>query len=214
MEEMMAQLRQFATISDSRQDVIRRGNISAEMLRRKQLGSADPVLGMMKLRDGLPYKKPVLKRAVGFNVNTKGVMLELAAREAKLSVPQTSQNHMIMMAGLANGEPSRMSLSNYNSISVNESHSSLLLPQIIPSNRLSINVPSRAGYKSELPSLRTKSAESPRAKLRTTLQAPQPVISRNLSPRLINKSEVVAPSVQPSLFTNPHVARYLKKSIS
>ena len=96
---------------------------------------------------------------------------------------------------------------------MNESHSSLLLPQIIPSNRLSINVPSRAGYKSELPSLRTKSAESPRAKLRTTLQAPQPVISRNLSPRLINKSEVVV-APQPSLFTNPHVARYLKKSIS
>lgn len=45
---------------------------------------------MMKLRDGLPYKKPVLKRAVGFNVNTKGVMLELAAREAKMSVPHTS----------------------------------------------------------------------------------------------------------------------------
>jgi len=158
MEEMMAQLRQFATISDSRQEVIRRGNISAEMLRRKQLGSADPVLGMMKLRDGLPYKKPVLKRAVGFNVNTKGVMLELAAREAKMSVPQTSQNHMIMMAGLSNAEPSRMSLSNSIS-SVNET---FMLPQIMQSNRLSVNLPSHAGFKSEMPTLRTKSAESPR----------------------------------------------------
>lgn len=96
---------------------------------------------------------------------------------------------------------------------MNESHSSFMLPQIISSNRLSVNLPSRAGYKSELPSLRTKSAESPRAQLRTTLQAPQPVISRNLSPRLLNKSEAV-PAMQPSLFTNPHVARYLKKSIS
>jgi len=52
------------------------------MLRKKQLGSEDPVMGMMRLHDGLPYKKPVLKRAVGFNVNTKGVMLELAARDS------------------------------------------------------------------------------------------------------------------------------------
>ena len=54
------------------------------MLKRKQQGEDDPfsIMGIMRMKDSsLPYKKPILKQAVPPNVNTRGVMLELEARE-------------------------------------------------------------------------------------------------------------------------------------
>lgn len=51
-------------------------NISTEMLHRKQLGTDDPLLhvGLLTQNNCLPYKKPILKEASSYNVNTRGVL--------------------------------------------------------------------------------------------------------------------------------------------
>ena len=71
------------------------------MLHRKQLGSDDPLnhVGLLTFNNCLPYKKPILKEASSYNVNTKGVLQELYRDYGGLRVTPNAKSHMMLMAG-------------------------------------------------------------------------------------------------------------------
>lgn len=70
------------------------------MLKRKQLGSDDPLsnVGLLTSNNMLPYKKPILKQASAYNINTRGVLEELYRDYGGLRVNQSARSHMMLMA--------------------------------------------------------------------------------------------------------------------
>lgn len=79
-------------------------------MRKKAFGEDDPLskVGIMTVNNKyLPYKRPTLKQAVGYNVNTKGVFQELTKEHGGLKTTHnvlgtsvTVKSHMMMMAGI------------------------------------------------------------------------------------------------------------------
>jgi hypothetical protein len=72
------------------------------MIKRKQLGKDDPLsqVGIITSNHVLPYKKPILKQAPAFNVNTRGVLEELYRDYGGLRVNNNAKSHMMLMAGV------------------------------------------------------------------------------------------------------------------
>ena len=69
------------------------------MLRRKQLGSDDPLsnLGIMTMENNyssLPYKKPILKFAPPSNINTKSVLRELSRDFGGVTTLRSNSSHL------------------------------------------------------------------------------------------------------------------------